>query len=62
MIEKSPKIPLSGPDVATRIMESMVRMPPKAHEDMKLGTRKRPKLLKERPASKGRVHKGKAHT
>jgi hypothetical protein len=27
----------SEPDVATRIMERMVRMPPKKHKDMKLG-------------------------
>jgi hypothetical protein len=30
----------SEPDVATRIMERMVRMPPKPHKDMKLGKRK----------------------
>jgi hypothetical protein len=28
------------PDVATQIMERMVRMPPKQHKDMKLGKRK----------------------
>jgi hypothetical protein len=28
------------PDVATRIMERMVRMPPKQHKDMKLGKHK----------------------
>jgi hypothetical protein len=32
--------PLPGPDIATRIMERMVHMPPKHHKDMKLGTRK----------------------
>jgi hypothetical protein len=58
MTEKMPKKP---PDIATRIMESIVRMPPKPHEDMKLGTHKRPTPTKERPASKGRVHKGKSH-
>jgi hypothetical protein len=25
------------PDIATRIMERMVRMPPKQHKDMKVG-------------------------
>jgi hypothetical protein len=29
-----------APDVATRIMERMVRMPPKQHKEMKLGKRK----------------------
>jgi hypothetical protein len=28
------------PDIATRIMERMVRMPPKQHKDMKLGKSK----------------------
>jgi hypothetical protein len=28
---------------------------------MKLGTHKRPTPVKERPASKGRIHKGKSH-
>ena len=27
----------SPPDIATRIMAAMVRMPPKPHEEMKLG-------------------------
>jgi hypothetical protein len=36
-----PKSPdQSEPDVATRIMERMVRMPPKQHKDMKLGKRR----------------------
>jgi hypothetical protein len=29
-----------GPDIATRIMARMVRMPPKPHKEMKLGKRK----------------------
>jgi hypothetical protein len=44
-----------------RIAEQMLRMPPKPHDDMKLGARKLAKPVKERPASKGRVHKGKTH-
>jgi hypothetical protein len=55
------KMPQQAPDIATRIMESMVRVPPKPHEDMKLGTRQRATPMKERPASKGRVRKGKSH-
>ena len=63
----------SGPDkdvgdVATRIMERMVRMPPERHKDaMKPTTaqaeaqrRRREKERNERPASNGRVHKGKS--
>jgi hypothetical protein len=44
------------PDVATRIMERMVRMPPKQHKEMKIGKRKTvdaesaPKLYVTRPA------------
>jgi len=37
MTEKTANKP---PDVATRIMERMVRMPPKPHKDMKLGKSK----------------------
>jgi hypothetical protein len=54
--------PTKTPDIASRIMESMVLMPPKHHEDMKLGTRKHASQAKQRPASKGRVHKGKTRT
>jgi hypothetical protein len=50
----------SEPDVATRIMEHMVRMSPKQHKEMKLGKRKAKAELKECPASKGCVHKGKS--
>jgi hypothetical protein len=28
------------PDIATQIMQSMVRMPPKPHDEMKIGERK----------------------
>jgi len=57
-----------GGDVATRIMERMVRMPPKQHKDAPKPTTpqgeaqrsRREKERKERPASKGRVHKGKS--
>jgi len=34
------KPPDEKPDVATEIMKRMVRMPPKPHEDMKVGKRK----------------------
>jgi hypothetical protein len=46
-------------DEATiKIAERILSMPPKQHKDMKLGKSKA-KDAKERPASKGRVHKGK---
>jgi hypothetical protein len=46
-------------DEPTRqIAERLINMPPKQHKDMKLGKSKA-KDTKERPASKGRVHKGK---
>jgi hypothetical protein len=61
MAKKSPE--QSMPDIATRIMERMVRMPPKPHKEMKLGKGKPSKKptsdSKFRPARKGRVHKGK---
>jgi hypothetical protein len=41
------------PDVATRIMERMVRMPPKMHKEMKLGKRK-PKAAAKASLSKKR--------
>jgi len=40
MTEKAPKKPLPDHDIATRIMERMVRMPPKPHSEMKLSKRK----------------------
>jgi hypothetical protein len=40
MTEKAPKKPLPDHDIATRIMECMVRMPPKPHSEMKLSKRK----------------------
>jgi hypothetical protein len=44
----------SEPDVATRIMERMVRMPPKPHKEMKLGKRKSKESQKEKASrSKG---------
>jgi hypothetical protein len=43
-----------------RIAERLLSMPPKPHSEMKLGKRKSAtKKHKERPPSKGRVHKGK---
>jgi hypothetical protein len=39
-------------------MESMVLMPPKPHQDMKVGKRKAKGEPKERAASKRRIHKG----
>ena len=30
----------TAPDIATQIMAAMVRMPPKPHDEMKLGKRK----------------------
>ena len=35
-----PKGPENAPDIATKIMAAMVRMPPKPHEKMKLGKSK----------------------
>ena len=47
---------------ATRRMNEALRRaltsPPKPHSEMKLGKRKAKANPKERPASKGRVHKG----
>jgi hypothetical protein len=37
------------PDVATQIMERMVRMPPKPHSAMKVGKRKAKAGAKENP-------------
>jgi hypothetical protein len=41
-------------DVATRIMERMVRMPPKQHKDMKLGKPKAKISAKANPSKKRR--------
>jgi hypothetical protein len=49
MTEKMAKKP---PDIATRIMESMVRMPPKLHKDMKLGKSKTKASAKAGPSEK----------
>jgi hypothetical protein len=38
-----------APDIATQIMQRMVRMPPKHHEDMKVG---RPMAKKQRSRAK----------
>jgi hypothetical protein len=47
---------------ATRRMNEALRRaltsPPKPHSEMKIGKRKAEARPKERPASKGRVHKG----
>jgi hypothetical protein len=47
---------------ATRRMNEALRRaltsPPKPHSEMKIGKRKAEARTKERPASKGRVHKG----
>jgi hypothetical protein len=47
-----------------RIAERLLNTPPKHHEDMKIGkpTPKRTDESKNRPASKGRVHKGRTKT
>jgi hypothetical protein len=43
-----------------RIAARLLKTPPKPHDQMKLGqTKSAPIKQKERPASKGRVHKGK---
>jgi hypothetical protein len=57
------KVPdLRIPPEAAAIMARMVRMPPKLHKEMKLSKRKAKAETKERPASKGRAHKGKSRT
>jgi hypothetical protein len=38
-----------APDIATKIMERMVRMPPKPHKEMKLGKRKAKASPRVRP-------------
>ena len=43
---------------AKELMASLLRQPPKHHDEMKVGKRP-PAKSKERPATKGRVHKGK---
>ncbi|WP_158816927.1 hypothetical protein [Methylocapsa sp. S129] len=39
----------SVPDIATQIMAAMVRMPPKPHEEMKLGKGKQKKAKSPAP-------------
>jgi len=43
-------------EVTLRIARTILNTPPKPHDEMKLG---KGKPAKERPASKGRAHKGK---
>ena len=43
---------------AEAALKRMLATPSKLHKDMKLGKRKAKAKPKERPASKGRVHKG----
>jgi hypothetical protein len=42
------------PDIATKIMAAMVRMPPKPHEEMKLGKSKGEIGPKNKPSRRGR--------
>jgi hypothetical protein len=54
---RSPSDKDDGLDEARRIMGALVRMPPKPHEDMKLG---KPKTKKAKsPAKAGKAKKGK---
>jgi hypothetical protein len=41
-----------------KVLQHLLNTPPKPHSEMKLGKRKAKVETKERPASKGRVHKG----
>jgi hypothetical protein len=43
---------------AEAALKRMLATPPKPHKEMKLGKPKAKAQPKERPASKGRVHKG----
>ena len=43
-----------------KVIRHFVTTPPKPHSEMKIGKRKAETSAKERPASKGRVHKGKS--
>jgi hypothetical protein len=45
-------------DVTIQIAKPILSMPPKQHKDMKFGKSRVKAEPKERPASKGRVHKG----
>jgi hypothetical protein len=47
---------------AEAALKRMLATPPKPHSEMKIGKRKAKAHPKERPASKGRVHKGKSRT
>jgi hypothetical protein len=54
--------PLDDEEIARRrdaVIKHMLNTPPKPHSEMKIGKRKAKVEPKERPASKGRVHKGK---
>jgi hypothetical protein len=42
-------------DIATKIMAAMVRMPPKPHEEMKLGKSKGQVGPKNKPPRRGRA-------
>jgi hypothetical protein len=47
-------------DATLQIAKRLLNTPPKPHSEMKIGKRKAKATTKERPASKGRVHKGKS--
>jgi len=56
---KKPNLDETTLQIAKRILST----PPKPHSEMKLGKgNPTPKESKTRPASKGRVHKGKTHS
>ena len=44
-------------DETKKIMGSLVRMPPKPHEEMKLGKRPRPKLKDQEKSNRGDAKK-----
>jgi hypothetical protein len=55
----------SAEETARRRDEALLRAlntPAKPHSEMKIGKRKAEAKPKERPASKGRVHKGKSRS
>jgi hypothetical protein len=47
---------------AEAALKRMLSTPPKPHSEMKIGKRKPKAQPKERPASNGRVHKGRTRT
>jgi hypothetical protein len=51
---KKPDLDEATLQIAKRILST----PPKPHSAMKIGKRKAKASTKERPASKGRIHKG----